>query len=382
MVPYQKALPHLVGSSSALAGLRHDIETAARSDAKILITGESGSGKEIVAQMIHAASRRQRAPMMAINCAAMAESLLETELFGHARGSFTGAYRDRSGIFETANGGTVFLDEIGETSPRMQGMLLRFLETGEVQRIGSEKPHIRVDVRIITATHRMLAECVETKTFRGDLYYRLNIVHLHVPPLREHAEDVPELLEFFLQQFSASYQVPVPVLTADAVAALCRCPWPGNVRELRNVVERVVSRGLTRDVTPADLPPEVRGRSESPSPLCGAPAGPNRADALLAAMLEQGQSFWTVVHEPFKRHDLTRDDVKAVLSEGLTRTLGSYRLLVELFNMPPRDYKRFLTFLHKHHCHLGFQQFRSAGPVGMSPELLPARPAPRSVASV
>lgn len=347
-----------------MLALRQEISQAAACDAKVLITGESGSGKEVVAQSIHAASARHRSPMMTINCAALTESLLETELFGHTRGSFTGAYRDRAGIFETANGGTVLLDEVGETSPRMQGMLLRFLETGEVQRVGSDRPHTRVNVRIISATNRVLAEQVASKEFREDLFYRLNIIVIRVPALREHPDDIPELTTYWTNHLSLSYQVPAPVFANDAMDALCRYRWPGNVRELRNVVERLVSRRMTDKVTAADLPPELTTpdpvRKASPSTSV-----PSRADELFNLIVGGGESFWTIVYEPFITRDLTRADLRGVVSLGLAQTYGNYRLLVHLFNLPPQDYKRFLTFLHKHHCHMPFQQFRSAAPLRM-----------------
>lgn len=198
--------PALVGTSSAVRALQDEIGYAARCDAKVLITGESGAGKEIVARQIHNCSNRRRSPLVTVNCAALTESLLETELFGHVRGSFTGAYRDRAGVLEQAHRGTVFMDEIGETTPRMQGLLLRFLETGEIQRVGSDEPiQTRVDVRVIAATNRVLLESVAAKTFREDLYYRLNVIHLQVPPLRERQEDIPLLLDHFAEVFSRQY---------------------------------------------------------------------------------------------------------------------------------------------------------------------------------
>src|SRR5260221_14383678 len=172
----------LVGISPIIVALRADIACAARSDGKVLISGESGSGKEIVAKLIHVQIARQRIPLVTLNCAGLPETLLESELFGHTRGSFTGAYRDKPGLLEQGNRGTVFLDEIGETSLRMQSMLLRFLETGEIQRIGATRTEARLDVRIIAATNRDLTALITDKTFRQDLYYRLNVLHIIVPP--------------------------------------------------------------------------------------------------------------------------------------------------------------------------------------------------------
>jgi transcriptional regulator with PAS, ATPase and Fis domain len=354
------SVTNLVGTSSAVQTLHEEIHYASRCDAKVLITGESGAGKEIVARLIHEGSARRKSALITVNCAALTETLLETELFGHVRGSFTGAHRDRTGVFETANRGTVFMDEIGETSPRMQGLLLRFLETGEIQRVGSDQAQARVDVRVIAATNRVLVDRVADKSFREDLYYRLNVIHLCVPPLRERPEDVPLLLRHFLEQFARQYQSAPPVLSKDALAALTAHPWPGNVRELKNVVERLVVRSTGGEIRREDLPLDVV-RSASPAPVRVGP-GTKRPvpDVLYDQIVKDGQSFWSVVYTPFISRDLTRDDLRAVIRKGLERTSGNYKVLVELFNMRPEDYKRFLGFLRKYHCHMPFQQFRSA----------------------
>src|SRR6188768_518835 len=232
----------LIGESPALEAIRAELEYASRCDAKVLITGESGVGKEVVARLIHARSRRQQNPMVTVNCAALTETLLETELFGHVRGSFTGATRDRSGVLEVANRGTVFMDEIGETTPRMQGLLLRFLETGEIQRVGSDRADARVDVRVIAATNRNLVASVQDKSFREDLYYRLNVIHMRMPSLRERVSDIPLLLARFCDQFAREHGVPTPQVSPAALELLLAHPWPGNVRELKNVVERMIVR--------------------------------------------------------------------------------------------------------------------------------------------
>jgi len=349
----------LVGASPAILTLQDEIHYAARCDAKVLVTGESGAGKEIVARLIHAASARSRSPLVIVNCAALSETLLETELFGHVRGSFTGAYRDRLGAFEQANRGTVFMDEIGETSPRMQGLLLRFLETGEIQRVGSDQVQTRVDVRVVAATNRVLVDAVANKTFREDLYYRLNVIHLRVPPLRERLEDIPVLLQFFLDQFARQYQVQPPRLSTEAMQTLVEHPWPGNVRELKNVVERLVVRHDGGEIRRDDLPLEVL-RSAPVVQAVVSPTTRPAADLLFERMVNGGESFWSSVYAPFMARDLTRDDLRTVVRKGLERTSGNYRVMVELFNMPTDDYKRFLGFLRKYQCHMPFQQFRSA----------------------
>lgn len=352
-------LLQLVGNSPAIESVREEITYASRSDAKILITGESGVGKEVVARLIHSSSLRKHHPLVTVNCAALTESLLETELFGHVRGSFTGAYRDRCGVLEQASRGTVFMDEIGETTARMQGLLLRFLETGEIQRVGSDRPDTRVDVRVIAATNRDLMGAVSDKSFREDLYYRLNVIHMKLPPLRERREDIQPLLSQFLADFSAQYERPRPALSSEAVEMLSAYRWPGNIRELKNVAERLVVRSRGGEIGPEDLPIELLRVEPAATPKGGPPVR-STVDVLFDRMLVERQSFWSVVYAPFMSRDLTRDDLRAIVRKGLEHTAGSYRVLTELFNMPADDYKRFLNFLRKHHCHMAFQPFRSA----------------------
>jgi two-component system response regulator HydG len=370
----------LVGSSPAIQALQEEIYYASRCDAKVLITGESGAGKEIVARLIHEGSPRRRASLITVNCAALTETLLETELFGHVRGSFTGAYRDRTGVFELANRGTVFMDEIGETTPRMQGLLLRFLETGEIQRVGSDQVQTRVDVRVIAATNRVLVDSVAAKTFREDLYYRLNVIHLQVPPLRERRDDIPVLLKHFLEFFARQYQTAPPTVSKDAIDALMDHAWPGNVRELKNVVERLVIRSSAGEITRDDLPLDVV-RIAAPAAPAGARNVPRPvSDVLFDQIVKEGQSFWSAVYAPFISRDLTRDDLRGLVRKGLERTAGNYKVLVELFNMPADDYKRFLGFLRKYHCHMPFQQFRSAA-ASRGPSGAPETEVPRRVAA-
>jgi two-component system response regulator HydG len=347
------ACTELTGDSSAIRLLRQDIEAAARSDAKVLITGETGTGKEVVARLIHARSPRRARPCVPLNCAGIPENLLESSLFGHMRGSFTDAVRDRVGLLESANRGTAFLDEIGEMSPRMQGLLLRFLETGEIQRVGSDRLDARVDVRIIAATHRDLLERTRTNEFRLDLFYRLNVVHLRTPALRDRRADIPALLDRFLDDYAQKYRMPKATLTPEGLAALVAHRWPGNVRELRNVAERLAVTPFAGAVRPEELPLDLS--SEAARPIA---AVRPTADELFERLSVAGESFWSAVYDPFIVHDLTRDDVRAVVRRGLAETRGNYRLLVRLFNMHERDYKRFLSFLRKHGCHIAFQEHR------------------------
>src|SRR5688572_3032236 len=219
----------LIGKSAAMDELREEIARVAGSDAKVLITGESGVGKELVAAAVHAQSSRAQRPFVAVNCAGIPETLLESELFGHVKGSFTGAYRDKPGKLELAADGTIFLDEIGEMTLRMQGLLLRFLETGDVQKVGAHRTDGRVDVRVIAATNKNLRDLISQNLFREDLFYRLNVIHITVPPLRERRDDIPVLIEFFLKRFTQSNGGNVPPISPEAYEALVGHSWPGNV---------------------------------------------------------------------------------------------------------------------------------------------------------
>ncbi len=253
-----QATAEMVGASGALAGVRDLIERVGPTDATVLVTGETGTGKELVARAVHSASPRRQRPFVAVNCAAFAETLLDSELFGHEKGAFTGADRSRPGVFEAAHRGTLFLDEAGEMPLALQAKLLRVLMDGSVVRVGSTEPRT-VDVRIVVATHRDLEQRVRDGTFRQDLYYRIAVVPIHVPPLRERPEDVPPLVEHFLRQVAKELKVRPRTVTPEALARLTRYPLPGNARELRNLVERatILARGETIGVD--DLPDLLAG---------------------------------------------------------------------------------------------------------------------------
>ncbi|MGH9409407.1 MAG: sigma-54 interaction domain-containing protein, partial [Vicinamibacterales bacterium] len=244
--------PGLIGRTAPMLAVYKQIAHAANAAAPVLIAGESGTGKELIARAIHANGRRASRPFVPINCGALTETVLESELFGHARGSFTGAVSDAKGIFEQANGGTVFLDEIGETSPALQVKLLRVLQEGEVRPVGASRI-VKVDVRVVAATNVDLEREVAQQRFRQDLYYRLSVIVIHAPALRERREDIPLLIETFLRN-ACSRAGRTVELTAAALTALSNYRWPGNVRELENTIERLVvfSRGSQIDL--ADLP--------------------------------------------------------------------------------------------------------------------------------
>lgn len=357
-----------IGTSPIAQCIRDEIKHTSKSDAKVLITGESGVGKEIVAQLVHEHSRRSRAPLVTINCAGVPDSLLASELFGHARGSFTDAYRDKAGWIEQANRGTIFLDEIGEMSLQMQALLLRFLENGEIQRVGSDRSSSRVDVRVIAATNRKLTDRVAANEFREDLLYRLNVIHIEVPPLRERRDDIPLLLEHFVRLFSQTHGVERPVFSDGARAQLTAADWPGNVRQLRNVAERLVLRSHGRVILAADLPREVLTCDPEQAPVRTL-AVRRTSEELFDRMVRRGEKFWTVVYEPFMARDLTRDDVRELVRHGLSITHGSYKGVAQLFNVPS-DYKRLLNFLRKYQCHLPMQPFRTAAAGVKSDEVL------------
>ena len=355
----------LVGNSPAIRALETELACAIRTDAKVLITGETGVGKEVVARLIHQRSGRATAPLVTLNCAGVPDSLLESELFGHVRGSFTDAIRDKPGILEMAPNGTVFLDEVGEMSMRMQVVLLRFLETGEIQRIGSDHSHKHVNVRLITATNRDLQAQIATGAFREDLYFRLNVIQLSIPPLRERTEDIPLLVSHFIELYSRVHGLEGPEISSQAMDVLRTYRWPGNIRELKNVIERLILKEPGSAVGPADLPADLTRPPDTPrldgssDDAASSSARPTRtADDLATLMLVHGESFWSVVYPIFMSRDLTRSDLRRVIHVGLESTHGNYRQLVARFNMPDRDYKRFLAFLRQHDCHLPFQYFR------------------------
>ena len=250
----------ILGQSAAMQAVRERILRVADAPTPVIVLGETGTGKGLVAHALHADSRRADRPLVSLNCAALPEALLESELFGYVRGAFTGAASDRAGLFAEADGGTLFLDEIGEMSPALQAKLLHVLESGNVRPVGSTKTRA-VDVRIIAATHRNLADAVRAGRFREDLLYRLDVVSIVLPPLRERREDIPELVEHAFEEVRARYpQSPVRSIGRDTLSALGKYRWPGNVRELAHVVERMVLLGRTAEITPADLPDVVLGQ--------------------------------------------------------------------------------------------------------------------------
>jgi two-component system response regulator HydG len=264
----------LVGASPPIREVQRLIDAVAYSSTTVLVTGESGTGKELVARALHARSPRKAQPFVALNCGALTETLLESELFGHVKGAFTGAQRDQKGLFDAADGGTIFLDEIGDIPPATQVRLLRVLQEGEFKRVGAAES-IRVDVRVIAATHRDLPKLVKSGKFREDLFYRLNVINLQLPPLRDRVEDVALLAHHFLRRYTERLGKKVKGIAPEAMELLGGYRWPGNVRELENAIERAVVLCRGELVGATDLPPAITGRS---APLVReAPAGGEEA---------------------------------------------------------------------------------------------------------
>lgn len=300
-----------VGSSRAAQRIRELIADVAPADITVLLTGESGTGKEIVARAIHARSRRRTGPFIAVNSAALADSLIESELFGHVRGAFTGAVSDRLGRFQMADGGTLFLDEIGDLSAKGQADLLRVLEDGMFRPIGSPKP-VRADVRIIAATNRELEQATAEGRFRDDLFYRLNVIEIRLPPLRERAEDIPELAEAFLEHFCAKHQRHRKRFARETLDYLLSLRWQGNIRQLRNICERLVVIVPSTVIRLEDLPPSLtRGNGRE-------------AEFTVRAGLKLAQVEAELIRQTFLK--VTRNRAEAARVLGISKRALQYKL--------------------------------------------------------
>ena len=307
----------LVHASQQMRDILSLVARVATGDAKVLITGESGVGKDLIAREIHAIRRAPAAPFIAVNCAGLTETLLESELFGHVKGSFTGAYRDKPGKLQLAHRGTLFLDEVGEMSLRMQALLLRFLENGEIQAVGADHCKSTVDVRVVAATNRNLGDLVANGQFREDLLYRLRVIHIHVPPLRERKEDVRRAGQHWPRRTRPARWSS----REEALRTLERYRWPGNVRELQNVVEQALwmSNGSTVEVD--HLPVSVQTAADMVLPV--KERRKQVADELYGALVNGGYNFWEHVHPLFLQRDVTRHDMRELVRRGLTTTRGA-----------------------------------------------------------
>ncbi|MFK5927047.1 MAG: sigma-54 dependent transcriptional regulator [Desulfuromusa sp.] len=321
----------MVGRSPAMHEVFRKIRLYAASDAAIIITGETGAGKELVAQALHQESPRHEKPFAALNCAAISEQLLESELFGHERGAFTGALREHRGYFERTDGGTLLLDEIGDMPLHTQTKLLRVLEDGQVQRVGGEKSY-RVDVRFIGATNIPLEQAVAEKQFRADLYHRLAVLRIHLPPLRERSEDIPLLAELFLQQFNAKYGKRIMRLTSEAARLLQSYLWPGNIRELRNVIERVVVESQTEAIGARAFSEWIGERQQFVGSARVLPADGNQRNLPVVLPYPQGDEFRTYQvpsydHVQGKRIELSEDLIREAYQKAAGNLSAAARYL-------------------------------------------------------
>jgi two-component system response regulator PilR (NtrC family) len=311
---------NIIGRSEAMVAVFELIETIAQTTSTVLVTGESGTGKELAARAIHFNSPRKDRPFVAVNCGALTETLLESELFGHVRGAFTGAATNKKGLIEVADRGTIFLDEIGEMSPLMQVKLLRVLQERTFRRVGGTD-EIPADIRIITATNRDLAQMVAESKFREDLYYRINVIPLHLPPLRERGDDIPLLADHFVTRFAAELSKPIQGLAAESLSLLVQYHWPGNIRELENAMERAVALERSPVILPPSLPAAVRAAGGGPAPV----------DNGLEADILPDSGF------DLERH--VREIERQYITEALRRTDGVKVKAAELLGMSFRSFR-------------------------------------------
>jgi len=305
---------NIIGKSPRMQAIFSLVERVARTGSTVLIHGESGTGKELIARAIHFASPRAARRFLSLNCGALPENLLESELFGHERGAFTGAVREKKGLFQEADRGTLFLDEIGEMTPTMQVKLLRALQEKVIRKVGgtAEEP---VDVRIIAATNQQLEERIASGEFREDLFYRINVIPIHLPPLRQRREDIPLLVDFFLEKYSRQMEVPLRQISVDAMKMLESYDWPGNVRELENLVERALALAHGETITTRDLPVHLLTHRRSPADVISLPEEGLNLDAYLEQIRAQ------------------------LMAEALDRTQGVQTQAAELLGMTFRSFR-------------------------------------------
>jgi two-component system NtrC family response regulator len=330
-----EAVPSLIGESAGMKKVVQTARKAAQSNATILLLGESGTGKEVLARAIHRMSPRYNEPFIGVNCVALAENLLESELFGHERGAFSGAVRQKKGKFEIAHGGTMLFDEIGATTPDFQKRLLRILQEGEFERVGGERT-IKVDVRVIAATNRNLQRAIAEGTFLEDLYYRLNVVQIVLPPLRERKEDIPLLAYHFLKKYADDLKRPRMHIVDTTVQYLIDYDWPGNIRELENTIERAVVLCSNDEIRPADLPIQITGKTVAPS-------GSTRAatvDQLIREMIE--------AHRTNPAGNVITALQEMAVRVALEQASGNKSRAARLLGYPPSQRKRLERLMEKY----------------------------------
>jgi DNA-binding NtrC family response regulator len=331
----------MVGASRAFLEMLTRLEKIARYREPVLITGESGVGKELVAQALHLLGQQSGRPYVSVNCPQFQEgNLTVSELFGHQKGSFTGAIADHTGAFEEAHGGAIFLDEIADLHPSAQAMLLRALATGEFRPIGATRPR-SVDVRVIAATNRPLNRLMLSGEFRHDLFFRLRSFHVDVPPLRGRGDDWRLLIDQCLQRLGRKYGV-ARQLSARAESRLAMYAWPGNVRQLIGMITSGYAMADGPSIEPEDFASHLDGYE------AGAEPTPTPGDDLFEDLVSCGHDFWERVYERFMSRDLNRSEVRRVIDRGLQAAQGSYRRLLDLLRLPSSDYQRFMDFLRHH----------------------------------
>lgn len=330
-------MTEIIGHSPVSQAIREFIMKVASYDEPILLVGETGVGKEVIARKIHELSLRKEAPFVPVDCAAIPETIAESELFGHKKGAFTDAREDRIGLIEAAHGGTVFLDEIAECSLSLQAKLLRAIEYRQIRRVGeaSLRP---VDVRFILATNRNLKKEIKRGQFRQDLYFRISSLEFNIPPLRERREDIPDFVAHFLSELNKQYGQN-KTLTPGAMEKLLSYDFPGNIRELEKILTRAFIFSKTDEIRANDI--KLKEEEEEEEEV---------AMRLFREMTVQGKSFWEVVYRPFIKRDLKRSEVRKIIRLGLQQTLGSYKKLLSLFNLSDteKEYKKFIKFLSFH----------------------------------
>jgi Nif-specific regulatory protein len=320
----------MIGESAPMKEVRSFIAKVAPTDSTVLIRGESGTGKEMVARAIHLNSPRAKRPFIAINCAALPESLIESELFGHEKGAFTGAIAQKKGKFEFAEGGTIFLDEIGELAPKLQAKLLRVLQEGEFERVGGTRP-IKLNARLIAATNKNLEAAIQSREFREDLFFRLNVLMLTMPPLRLRREDIPLLADYFVTKYAAKCQRRIKGLTAAARSCLERYDWPGNVRELESAIQRAVVMSATEFIMPEDLPDDVLE-----SETTGADAPNNQEEIAEPAPISLAPKY----------HDAVREAKKEIIVNAIEQASGNYVEAAKLLGLHPNNLYRLIRNLN------------------------------------
>ncbi|MFC2172245.1 sigma-54 interaction domain-containing protein, partial [Acidobacteriota bacterium] len=339
-------------------------------DSTVLITGESGTGKEVIARTIHDNSDRNERSFVAVDCGSITESLIESELFGHIKGAFTDARQTRKGLFQEADGGTIFLDEITNTSPAFQAKLLRVLQEGEIRPVGSSTP-ISIDVRVLVATNQNLETMIEEGSFRTDLYYRLNVMQIDIPPLRERMGDLPYLTEHFIRKYSKKWGKQIKGISGDVLRCFKQYGWPGNIRELESAIASAVITASGETIQMSDLSTSILKPRHGNGGLAGLAngAGSSASEsyeqstslALYNDLIDRRATFWDLVHRPYTKHEITKGVVKRLMELALREADGVYIKVAKKLGLASEDeQKRFLNFINRSGCKVDPTPFKKA----------------------